>query len=104
MKLSKIGKAKEILGDILKKLVEYTLYHFSTEEKYFDKYEYPESETHKQQHKDLVDQVAKIKEKFDAGERVLSIEVMNFLRDWLHDHILGSDVKFGPFLKEKGLA
>ena len=33
----------------------------------------------------------------------ISIEVMNFLKDWLSNHILGSDKRYGPFLNGKGL-
>ena len=97
------GKAKESLGKILSALIDYTLYHFATEEKFFDQYEYPDSNSHKKQHQDLVQQVAALQQKFEAGEKVLTIDVMNFLRDWLNDHILGSDKKFGPYLNSKGV-
>ncbi|MBV6511195.1 MAG: hemerythrin family protein [Ignavibacteriales bacterium] len=98
-----MGKGQAVMGTILNNLVEYTVYHFSTEEKFFDEYNYPDAELHKKQHRDLVEQVSAIKAKFDAGEKVLTLDVMNFLRDWLHDHILGSDVHFGPFLNSKGV-
>ncbi len=97
------GKAKEVMSSILSGLVDYTLNHFATEEKYFDEYDYPESEAHKQQHSDLVSQVAALQKKHEAGERVLTIDVMNFLRDWLNDHIIDSDKKFGPYLNSKGV-
>ena len=97
------GKAKEVMGKILAELVNYTLNHFATEEKYFDQHEYPEADLHKKQHADLVEQVAAVQAKHEAGERVLTIEVMNFLRDWLYEHILGSDKKFGPYLNSKGV-
>ncbi len=100
----KMGKAKEIMGKVLNDLVDYTLYHFATEEKYFDAYDYPDSELHKKQHKELVEQVAALQKKYESGERVITIEVMNFLRDWLHDHIVGSDKKFGPYLNSKGVS
>ena len=35
----KAGKVKETLSKILSDLVDYTLYHFATEEKYFDQYD-----------------------------------------------------------------
>ncbi len=98
-----IGKGKDVLGKVLGELIDYTLYHFATEEKYFDLYDYPESDHHKKQHKDLVEQVASLQGKFEKGEKVLTLEVMNFLRDWLHDHIVGSDKLFGPYLNSKGL-
>ncbi len=45
------GKGKDILEKILNGLVNYALMHFETEEKYFLKYGYPESENHRQIHK-----------------------------------------------------
>ncbi len=98
-----MGKGKDVLSKVFNELVEYTLIHFATEEKYFDEYVYPEADLHKQQHKNLVEQVAALKTKFEAGEKVLTLDVMNFLRDWLHDHIIGSDKLFGPYLNSKGV-
>lgn len=97
------GKAKSVLSNVLSELIDYTLYHFSTEEKFFDKYDYPEAAVHIEQHQNLVEQVADLQKKYESGEKVLTIDVMNFLRDWLHDHIIGSDKKFGPFLNSKGV-
>ena len=97
------GKSKEVMGKILDELIQYTLYHFATEEKFFDKYNYPESEIHKKQHADLVEQVAALQKKFKGGERVLTIDVLNFLKDWLNDHIIGSDIKYAHFLKSHGV-
>jgi len=34
---------------------------------------------------------------------VLSLEVMNFLKDWLMNHIQGSDKKYGPYLNSHGI-
>jgi len=99
-----IGKGKDVMSKILKDLVEYTVYHFGTEEKFFDRYDYPDSELHKKQHKDLTEQVLVVQKKFEAGEKVLTIDVMNFLRDWLHEHIVGSDKLFGPYLNSKGVS
>ena len=98
-----VGKAKEIMSETLSELVDYTLYHFETEEKYFDQYNYPESELHKKLHNELVEQVGALQKRFESGERVLTIDVMNILRDWLNDHILGSDKEFGPYLNSKGV-
>jgi hemerythrin len=32
-----------------------------------------------------------------------SMEVMEFLKNWLNDHILGTDKKYGPHLASKGV-
>ena len=34
---------------------------------------------------------------------ILTLEVMNFLKDWLTGHILGVDKKYAPFFAAKGL-
>lgn len=97
------GKGKEILGKILAELVSYTDYHFKTEEQLFAKYGYPEAQKHKLEHDELTRKAKDLKERFDKGQVTISIEVMNFLSNWLKDHILGSDKKYGPFLNSKGV-
>jgi hypothetical protein len=37
------------------------------------------------------------------GDNPTAIEVMEFLKDWLGKHILGSDKKYGPFLNAQGV-
>jgi hemerythrin-like metal-binding protein len=99
----KAGKSKEVLGKILDELINYTANHFKTEEDLFDKYGYPDNHVHKRQHSDLVDQVLKFKSNFVSGKSVISIDLMNFLRDWLTQHIVGSDKKYSSFLNSKGV-
>lgn len=99
----KAGKAKDKLGTILNELVSYTVYHFQTEESFFKKTNYPESADHQKKHNDLVDQVKEVKAKFDSGTYMLANDVMNFLKDWLINHIQKTDKKFGEFILQNGL-
>ena len=42
--------------------------------------------------------------KYAAGaSATLSMEVMIFLKNWLVNHIQGSDQKYGPHLNSKGI-
>ena len=95
-------KEKELLAELLIKLVHYTHYHFATEERYFKEYEYPEMMIHKAQHDQLRVQVAVLDERYYTGDKMITPEVMKLLNDWLFDHIIGSDRKFGKFLNGKG--
>lgn len=99
----KVGKSKDVMGEILNNLISYTATHFKTEEKYFDLYNYPEKETHKAEHKEFVKTVTKFKNDFDSGNATISIEVMNFLKDWLTKHINGTDKKYTKCFNDHGL-
>ena len=100
----KQGKGKEALGGVLAELVRYTVYHFGFEEKILEGAKYPDLVEHKRTHKDLVAQVQKIKSDYEAGKTVLSMEVMSFLKDWLGNHILGTDKKYSSHLNSKGVS
>lgn len=85
------GKGKEIVGSILAKLVKYTQEHFQREEAIWKIRQYVDFDKHKQLHVDLLHTVAEFKGKHDKGEVLLTLDVMNFLRDWLTNHILKAD-------------
>ena len=99
----KVGKGKNVLGDTLSNLITYTTTHFKTEEKYFDLYSYPDKEAHKIEHKKFTETVTKFKNDFDSGNAIISLEVMNFLKDWLTKHINASDKNYSKFFIEHGL-
>jgi hemerythrin len=97
------GKGRAILGKIIDELISYTASHFKTEEKYFDRFKYPDSLKHKKEHTDFVQTVTKFKTGFDEGNTMLSVKVMNFLQTWLRNHIKSTDKKYGPFFNQNGL-
>ena len=99
----KQGKGKEAMGQTFSELLKYTVYHFGTEEEYFKKYAYPAFVAHKREHEALTKQATELSERHSRGEAVISADTMTFLKNWLHDHIMGSDKKFGPFLNAKGV-
>lgn len=97
------NNAKEALGKILKDLVVYTKTHFQEEEKLFLDYGYLQSSVHKAKHVSLIKQVEEIQAKYDAGALALSVEVSQFLTDWLKNHILVEDKKYMKFFSDKGV-
>ncbi len=95
------GKGKEVIDLIIDELVKYADYHFKTEETLMSKYGYPELESHKREHELFVQKVQEFVEKEKKGSLTLTMDVMNFLKNWITNHILGSDKKYGPFLVAK---
>lgn len=95
------GKGKDVLGKIINELISYTKTHFALEEKLFDKVKYADSFAHKGQHKMFIEKVEQFKIDFEKGKTLLTIDVMNFLKEWLKNHILISDKKYAPYLAGK---
>jgi methyl-accepting chemotaxis protein/hemerythrin len=96
-------RSKEAVGSILGRLIEYTASHFGAEEEAFRKSGYPEEARHKQEHAKLVGQVLDLQRKFSAGETLLTQSVIEFLQEWLINHIKGVDKKYGPHLTASGI-
>lgn len=100
----KQGRANTILGSTISELFFYAQTHFRTEEKYFDKFNYKEKEEHKKVHQSFIAEMEKFKTGFDSGKITLSLEVFNFLKNWLDQHILGEDKKYVDCFKQNGLS
>ncbi|MDD2899866.1 MAG: bacteriohemerythrin, partial [Desulfuromonadaceae bacterium] len=96
-------KSKDAVGRVLTGLAEYTTNHFAEEERDFDRTNYPEVVQHKALHKKLLDQVTTLIGQFNAGEPLIAQDVINFLNDWLINHIKGVDMRYGPHLNKNGI-
>jgi hemerythrin len=87
---------------LLRGVLEYTRTHFATEERWMREHSYPGLDALMAQHAHFVEKVQNITDRFIRGELVLSLEITGFLRDWLSQHILGTDKEMGRFLAARG--
>ena len=97
-------KDKSIHNDLLydkmnvlfNELLDYTVYHFETEEKVFEQKDYENTEEHKEEHSIFIENVKEKVASFKLGEdeRKVALEIYNTLLDWLMNHILGADKKY----------
>jgi len=98
------GHGRDTLGRILDGLVRYTKEHFAREEKFFAQSHYPAADSHRQQHEALTRQVMDVQRKYAAGSAsTLSLDVLQFLKNWLINHIQGSDQKYRVHLNANGI-
>jgi hemerythrin len=97
------GRAESGLGELLKGLLDYTVYHFSTEETLMQQWQYPSFEAHQAMHAAFVAKVTDMAERFTNGKLVLSLEATRYVRSWLTEHILGTDRQLGQFLASRGV-
>lgn len=99
----KLGGAQKAMIDILRGLVRYTDIHFKHEEYYMQLHDYPAFIIHKKEHDELRDQVQDFIDRLNTGTAVFSLELMSFLKDWLTNHIKGSDMAYKAFFNSKGV-
>jgi hemerythrin-like metal-binding protein len=97
------GDAKDIMGKVLDRIIEYTGFHFGTEERLMSEFAYPQSPAHLHEHKKLVDTAVDLQNKFRSGKAQITMETSIFLRDWLQNHILETDKLFGAYLNSQGV-
>lgn len=96
-------KLKDNLLKLLDELAEYTKFHFSTEEKYMDEFNFEYTDFHKKEHAEFINKVFGAKKRINEGKMVFSVEITNFLKDWLVNHIKGTDQNYIECFHDHGL-
>ncbi|MCP4396846.1 MAG: hemerythrin family protein [bacterium] len=102
-KAIKQKQPKQATADILKGLADYTVFHFHAEENLMELKNYPDYESQKAAHKFFVENVKEFQERVNRGGLLLPIEIANFLKEWLSNHILVMDRKLAIFLAQQGM-
>ena len=88
-----------VTDSILNGLVDYTMYHFAREERIMEACGYPRLDEHKIVHKKMAQQVLDQRDSFllfggsDASVQTL----VDFLMNWLKDHILKVDMDYRQY-------
>ena len=95
------GRSKDAIGSILDELADYTKTHFADEERLMKESGYEGFDEQKRAHEALISTVIETQRKYRSGT-ALGQEVMNFLKDWLVNHIQGMDKRYGPAMNKKG--
>jgi hemerythrin len=78
--------------EIIDELKDYTRYHFEAEEAYMEKIGYRKFLSQKVTHKDFLDKMDEIDlQRIDNGQNQYLMDILNFVLDWLVEHILKED-------------
>ena len=83
---------------VLKDLVDYTVWHFGFENRMMEKYNFKTYDEHKVQHDDILEELKVICNRFDNGEEISIVNILEFLKKWLINHILKTDLVLGKYL------
>ena len=97
------GRGNDVMGPVLDRLVTYTAVHFNAEESLMKLHHFPNYDAHKVEHEKLKQQVADFQTKVNTGKASISVQVLQFLKDWLLNHISDSDKQYGGYLSARGV-
>lgn len=93
------GRGREMVAGILDRLTEYTREHFAREEELLIRCEYPETMEHMHEHSNMTEWLVGLRQRLASGTAAgPSLEAVNFLKDWLFDHIRGADARYVPYV------
>lgn len=96
-------KGRDVQKQIIESMLAYAESHFQTEETYMQQYAFPEYHSHKEEHEQFAGKAAQLKERLDEAGFVFTIEILEFLKEWLKNHILVADMKYSDHFKKRGL-
>lgn len=99
----KAGHGKDIMQDVLDQLLHYTEEHFRDEEVLMQIVGYPWLIAHTALHQQFVNKIRRFGKEFDSGAAPISVEVLEFLRNWLAEHILRADHQYCAALNTAGI-
>jgi len=98
-------QAKETIQKIFDGLADYLLFHFKNEEEYFKEFNYQGAEEHKKAHQEFRQKINDFQARSLAGDNdLISLELLDYLEDWLVKHLDDMDKKYVQCFKEHGLS
>jgi hemerythrin-like metal-binding protein len=97
----KSHREAEFLLKVVKELHEYARYHFEQEEALLTACLYPKLAEHRAEHDEFRQWLGRIERAMtlEKSEKVITEDVMNYLKSWLNSHILISDKKFASAIQ-----
>ena len=93
--------SKEMSGETLDFLDEYTAKHFAHEEELMRQCNYPYAVEHKELHDKFINALNNLKEKFEKndGNQAVRTEIYHAAMSWLFNHIKVIDQRFTDYYK-----
>ena len=94
---------EEFEREALDELVDYTKTHFTYEEGLMEQNGYPDFDSHKAQHKQMIEKVGEVLAEYERDQDTAMNNALSYLSDWLINHINGTDKQYSSFLIDKGV-
>ena len=101
--VAKFGNNSNDVLAILDQMTEYVLNHFETEEHYMKEFHFSGFQLHRSEHIDFTNTTMDYKNRAVGGDYQITNEILEYLMQWLSNHIQVTDTKYIGCFKENGL-
>ncbi len=91
---------RDSIGKTLQMLMACTREHFEHEDRVMQEHAYEHRSEHGRKHAALLAQLDTFVQEFDNGKTAITPETMDFLKEWLVQHIRRDDMKLAVFLEQ----
>jgi len=93
----------EAVSDLLSEMMNYAQEHFTTEEELLRQHSYPHLEEHIAEHQAFQDKIVDFRSAIMLNVEDIPESMLQYLRNWLMEHILKSDMAYKFFFLEQKL-
>jgi hemerythrin len=87
--------------ETIDQLISFAQRHFKDEEALMKTHSYPEYALHHKKHKKIIREALEVVKKIKENTIDIDLDFAHYLKDWIINHILTEDRKYGVFLNEK---
>jgi hemerythrin len=96
-------KGREAQKATISAMVDYAATHFAREERYMQTFRYQGYQAHRIEHNKFTAKALDLQTRADRADFILTLEIVDFLKAWLQNHIMGSDKRYQACFNEHGL-
>ena len=93
------GREEAEAGETLRHLASYIDIHFGTEETLMERTGYDRLDIHRAAHENMRGQVKALAEAFEKAPREAPVQILNFLTEWLRQHLSSEDQLMADHLR-----
>jgi len=95
------GEGAQGIQEVVAFLERYTRDHFALEEAYMERLAFPDLAGHRREHQAFLLQVRAARDRAEAGDGTLALELTRLLYEWLRAHVLREDVAYRDFARAR---
>lgn len=95
------GEYTKRMRDVVQKLMDYTDYHFKSEEKFMKKYNYPQIAIHIAAHENFTSEMKRQTRRLSTERVEDGLNLYSYIVNWVLNHIAKADKIWGDYVIEQ---